>query len=176
MHISWQRWIPEQRIPGWCQDLLWPGAPSLFWPLGVLLPMCNWGNLLDSKSDWSGHLIFLLQLSSAPSTNFFFEVSKRNYLHGLTSPPLLSAQGPSYLLPQSQLLGKPIAKQSRMVGLFKATEVFPPKKLSTLQTRALFSRKTVYQHPMHCDLSGAKMPSIIGVILHIISHESSNPS
>ena len=29
MRIFWQRWIPEQRMLGWYQDLLGPGTPSL---------------------------------------------------------------------------------------------------------------------------------------------------
>ena len=32
MCIFWQRWIPEQRVLGQYQDLLWPGPHSLFDP------------------------------------------------------------------------------------------------------------------------------------------------
>ena len=51
---------------GQYQDLLWTGI--------ALLRMWIWEGLLDSMS---GHLIFLLQQSSAPAINFLLDVSEK---------------------------------------------------------------------------------------------------
>ena len=39
-------------------------APLPFWPLGVLLHMCNWGALLDRKSNW---MVIFLRWKMRPS-------------------------------------------------------------------------------------------------------------
>lgn len=72
--------------------MAWNSLP--LWPLGVLLRMCNWGALLDPRSDWSGHLSSLLQLSWAPSINFFLEMSM-----DLLAVSLPRGSATSYLTP-----------------------------------------------------------------------------
>ena len=80
---------------GTVSGLILAWCPLPFWPLGVLLRMCNWGGLLDPRSDWSGHLIFLFQQSSAPAFNVLLNVSKRNkaQLLSLTSPRYSQPRG-----------------------------------------------------------------------------------
>ena len=53
-------------------------VPLFFDPRGTFPHMCSQGSLLDPKNDRSGHLISLLQQSSAPAMNFFLEGSREN--------------------------------------------------------------------------------------------------
>ena len=65
--------------------------------------MCSLGHLLNLRNDRCGHLISLLQQSSAPAINFVLEVSKETKLQftHLTNSSY-SIQRPNYLLPQHE--------------------------------------------------------------------------
>ena len=61
------------------QCLLWKSSLSFFFdPQGTFPHKCSQGSLLDPKNDRCGHLISLLQQSSAPAMNFFLEVCREN--------------------------------------------------------------------------------------------------
>ena len=75
MHIFLPRWIPAWRTVGGFKTLTMGWGPLPFDLQGVFLHMCSQGGLLDLRS---GHLISLVQQSSAPATNFVLAMSREN--------------------------------------------------------------------------------------------------
>ena len=87
------------RGAGTAQDLLWPGAPALSDP-GSLAAHGQLGALLDPRSLGRGHLIFLLQQSSAPALNCLLDVSEKpGPGSSARHVPAVLSPGPSYLPP-----------------------------------------------------------------------------
>ena len=116
--------VSKAKDAGTVSGLIRAWCPLPFWPLGVLLCMCNWGGLLDPRSDWSGCLIFLLQQSSSPAVNFFLEVSKRKKAQfTLTSPRCSQPRCPStsHLTPKSQVRGRYQPRRQGFSGINRAS-------------------------------------------------------
>ena len=80
---------------------LWGDAPSLFDPEEASCACADREGFPDLRSDRCGHLISLLQQSSAPATNFVVEVCRENKAQIYSSRQTLAAVSRAHLPPTS---------------------------------------------------------------------------